>query len=231
MPNPSAFNYTSTTGTLDLPCYKATSCKAGYSATGKGAKYEWHGMNCNRETTWYLHEISESRTGTQAENSSSLECPANKIVTGTYHIGDENKDSALICSTFAAYYAEDGAGGKVSGVTITVENTYWTEWKGEKNSTFSAPTGYVIVGRAHSGDENGNTRYKVGKVYVSNGTTKKAVTLYGSKATLWCKQSKGCSNGVISPMGDYMLTKRKHDGDENGNTWTYHKRAKVDLYN
>ena len=235
-PSPTAFNSKTETGELGLTCYKATSCKDGYSSTGKGAKYSWHGMNCNRETIYYLCRTSYQELTHQPESSSSLECPGNTIVVSRYHHGDENKNSSLRCGTFSAYYSENGnvgtcSGERVYGVTITVEDTYWTDWKGEKNSTFNAPSGYVIVGRAHSGDENGNTRYKVGRVYVSNGTTKKAVTMYGSGTDGPYKESEGyVDHGYIGMNGAYMMTGRKHDGDENGNTWTYHKRAKVDLY-
>ena len=237
-PSPTAFNYKEETGELGLTCYKATSCKDGYSSTGKGDKYKWHGMDCNRETIYYLCRISSQELTHQPENESSFECPGNTIVVSRYHNGDENKNSSLRCGTFAAYYQENGnvgtcRGERVYGVTITVEDAYWTEWRGERNSNFSAPSGYVIVGRAHSGDENGNTRYKVGRVYVSNGTTKKAVTMY-DKST-YGPGRESCKDRDYSCRwkgmdGAYMMTGRRHDGDENGDTWTYHKRAKVDLY-
>ena len=66
-PNSTAFKSTSTTGPVELTCYKATGCKDGYTSTGKGAKYSWHGMNCNRETTYYLCSTSYTETRTQSQ--------------------------------------------------------------------------------------------------------------------------------------------------------------------
>ena len=235
-PNSTAFKSTSTTGAAGLTCYKATGCKDGYTSTGKGEKYSWHGMNCNRETTYYLCRTSYTQTALQKESSSSLECPANTIVVGRYHKGDENKNSQLRCGTFSAYYSENGdvgtcSGERVYGVTITVEDAYWDEWKNERNGYFQAPYGYVIVGRAHSGDENGQTRYKYGKVYVSNGTTKKAVLMYDLVIEGPFKESNGANGyGWAAKNGGYMMVGRQHTGDENGDTRVYYKRAKVDLY-
>ena len=235
-PDSTAFKSTSTTGAAGLTCYKATGCKDGYTSTGKGAKYSWHGMNCNRETTYYLCRTSYTQTALQKESSSSLECPANTIVVGRYHKGDENKNSQLRCGTFSAYYSENGdvgtcSGERVYGVTITVEDAYWDEWKNERNGYFQAPYGYVIVGRAHSGDENGQTRYKYGKVYVSNGTTKKAVLMYDLVIEGPFKESNGANGyGWAAKNGGYMMVGRQHTGDENGDTRVYYKRAKVDLY-
>ena len=235
-PDSTAFKSTSTTGAAGLTCYKATGCKDGYTSTGKGEKYSWHGMNCNRETTYYLCRTSYTQTALQKESSSSLECPANTIVVGRYHKGDENKNSQLRCGTFSAYYSENGdvgtcSGERVYGVTITVEDAYWDEWKNERNGYFQAPYGYVIVGRAHSGDENGQTRYKYGKVYVSNGTTKKAVLMYDLVIEGPFKESNGANGyGWAAKNGGYMMVGRQHTGDENGDTRVYYKRAKVDLY-
>ena len=235
-PDSTAFKSTSTTGAAGLTCYKATGCKDGYTSTGKGEKYSWHGMNCNRETIYYLCRTSYTQTALQKESSSSLECPANTIVVGRYHKGDENKNSQLRCGTFSAYYSENGdvgtcSGERVYGVTITVEDAYWDEWKNERNGYFQAPYGYVIVGRAHSGDENGQTRYKYGKVYVSNGTTKKAVLMYDLVIDGPFKESNGANGyGWAAKNGGYMMVGRQHTGDENGKTRVYYKRAKVDLY-
>ena len=101
----------------------------------------------------------------------------------------------------------------------------------ERNGYFEAPYGYVIVGRAHSGDENGQTRYKYGKVYVSNGTTKKAVLMYDLVIEGPFKESNGANGyGWAAKNGGYMMVGRQHTGDENGDTRVYYKRAKVDLY-
>ena len=250
-PDSTAFKSTSTTGAAGLTCYKATGCKDGYTSTGKGEKYSWHGMNCNRETIYYLCNTSYTETRAHSESGFSATCPANTVVIARYHSGDENKNSQLRCGTFAAYYSENGnnrpcTGEQVRGITITVEDRYWTDWRKESggctildliNKTcdakarFSAPSGYVITGREHNGDENGNTRYQVGRVYVSNGKTKKPVTMYGYVTSEKYKESKGENDyGWSGKNGAYMMTGRYHQGDENGSSDYTSAKAKVDLY-
>ena len=247
-PNSTAFKSTSTTGAARLTCYKATGCKDGYSFTGKGAKYSWHGMNCNRETTYYLCSTSYTETRTQSESSFSATCPANTVVISRYHSGDENGNSQLRCSTFAAYYSENGnnrpcRGEQVRGVTITVEDRHWLDWKKESCKKdkgcdgqnpigyYKAPDGYVFTGREHSGDENGDSRWEVGRVYVSDGKTKKPVTMYGYTNSGSYNEKHGENgNGFSGKNGAYMMTGRYHKGDETKNSWYTSAKAKVDLY-
>ena len=247
-PNSTAFKSTSTTGAARLTCYKATGCKDGYSFTGKGAKYSWHGMNCNRETTYYLCSTSYTGTRTQSESSFSATCPANTVVISRYHSGDENGKSQLRCSTFAAYYSENGnnrpcRGEQVRGVTITVEDRHWLDWKKESCKKdkgcdgqnpigyYKAPDGYVFTGREHSGDENGDSRWEVGRVYVSDGKTKKPVTMYGYTNSGSYNEKHGENgNGFSGKNGAYMMTGRYHKGDETKNSWYTSAKAKVDLY-
>ena len=247
-PDSTAFKSTSTTGAAGLTCYKATGCKDGYTSTGKGAKYSWHGMNCNRETTYYLCSTSYTETRTQSESSFSATCPANTVVISRYHSGDENGNSQLRCSTFAAYYSENGnnrpcRGEQVRGVTITVEDRHWLDWKKESCKKdkgcdgqnpigyYKAPDGYVFTGREHSDDENGNSRWEVGRVYVSDGKTKKPVTMYGYTNSGSYNEKHGENgNGFSGKNGAYMMTGRYHKGDETKNSWYTSAKAKVDLY-
>ena len=236
-PNTTAFKYTSQTGTIGLTCYKATGCNTGYNAAGKGTSYSWHGMQCNKVTTYYLCRSSYTNTTNTKESSFSATCPGNTVVVGRYHKGDENGGSQLRCGTFTAYDTENGdvgtcRGNRINDVTVTVEDTYWSSWQKEKGSTYEAPSGYVIVGREHKGDENGDTRYKVGRIYVIAGTTKKAVTMYGwTSEGPWRESSGENGKGWSGKNGAYMLIGRVHNGDENGNTYHRYQRAKVNLYN
>ena len=236
-PNTTAFKYTSTSGTIGLTCYKATECNTGYNSSGKGTSYSWHGMNCNKVTTFYLCRTKYTETPNTKESRFSATCPSNTVVVARYHSGDENGGSQLRCGTFAAFDTENGdvgtcKGNQVSGISITVEDTYWSSWQKESGSNYDAPSGYVIVGREHSGDENGNTRYKVGKIYVSDGKTKKAATMYDWTSEGPWKESKGENgNGWSAKNGAYMLIGRVHNGDENGSTYHHYQRAKADLYN
>ena len=194
-------------------------------------------MNCNKVTTFYLCRTKYTETPNTKESRFSATCPNNTVVVARYHSGDENGGSQLRCGTFAAFDTENGdvgtcKGNQVSGISITVEDTYWSSWQKESGSNYDAPSGYVIVGREHSGDENGNTRYKVGKIYVSDGKTKKAATMYDWTSEGPWKESKGENgNGWSAKNGAYMLIGRVHNGDENGSTYHHYQRAKADLYN
>ena len=247
-PDSTAFKSTSTTGAAGLTCYKATGCKDGYTSTGKGEKYSWHGMNCNRETIYYLCNTSYTETRAHSEKGFSATCPANTVVISRYHLGDENKNSQLRCGTFAAYYSENGnnrpcRGEQVRGITITVEDRYWMDWKKQSckkgkgcdgqnpKGYYKAPDGYVFTGREHRDDENGDTRWEVGRVYVSNGKTKKPVTMYSPANSEEYGEHKGENDyGWSGKNGAYIMTGYYHTGDEEGSSWYTSAKAKVDLY-
>ena len=48
-PNSTYFEYTTSTGTIDLQCYKATGCADGYSSSGTGAGGIYHGTVCKKD--------------------------------------------------------------------------------------------------------------------------------------------------------------------------------------
>jgi len=194
-------------------------------------------MNCYRDCYgyFYLHRTYYTNKSQKKESSfnndaAATTCGTNQILVGRYHSGDENKNSQLRCGTFHVHPTENTSVGDcysgIYGINVTVEGRYWTDWKTERYNYFSAPYGYVITGREHSGDERGNTRYEVGKIYVSNGKNKTAATLYDSKQTPECKES---SCGWVGVNGPNMMTGRDHGKDENSKTtYKYHK-AKVYL--
>ncbi len=227
-------------------CYKKVTCEDIGYFSAEPANY-----TCNKFTVklgsvdgtcyrncygyFYLHmsyaSTLTSRKESNFKNDANVTtCSGNKILVGRYHSGDENGTSQLKCGTFHVHSSENTSTSScysgLYGFTVTVENTYWTDWKGEKGSSFNAPYGYVIIGREHSGDERGKTRYLVGKVYVSNGKNKSTATLYDATTTASCKESK-C--GWVEKTGPYMMTGRRHDGDENGQTTYTFKKGKAYL--
>ena len=97
---------------------------------------------------------------------------------------------------------------------------------------YEAPDGYVFTGRAHSGDENGDTRWEIGRIYVSDGKTKKPVTMYGYiRNEKEYDENKGENgNGYSGRNGAYIMTGYYHKGDEKKKSWYTSAKAKVDLY-
>lgn len=151
-----------------------------------------------------------TETGQVKESSSSFECPANTVMTGRYHSGDENGKTAY---EYATLKALDAAGNPVGGV-ITVEDQRWEGNIKESNGNYNTPVGRVIVGRRHSGDENGQTAYKT------------AVVKFNGLATTMINYSTSASNkeskwNWFKTDATHVITGRYHSGDENGNTYYY----------
>lgn len=145
------------------------------------------------------------------ENNSNFLCPTNTVMTGRYHSGDEN---GLTQYEYATLKAVDEHGNAVSG-TITVEDVQWSAAISESSgSGFEAPTNRVIVGRQHSGDENGNTKYATAVVKF-NGTAAFVGSITQSSPI---KESDG---RWFKTDSQRVITGRRHSGDENGNTIYY----------
>jgi hypothetical protein len=87
----------------------------------------------------------------------------------------------------------------------------------ESNSTFECPPNMVMIGRKHSGDENGTTTYRSAPLVVDPNTGVSLVVTIGDTSE-WKKAGKQSSLNFQAPAG-YVITGRKHDGDENGETY------------
>ena len=143
------------------------------------------------------------------ESVSSFLCPSNTVMTGRLHCGDENGETIY---EYAELKAVDEKGNLVDGV-ITVEFAGWVDVYGENiGREYDAPLGYVIIGRKHTGDEEGNTSYAIGKVYFNGYPTNvinyKVSALQKESDGVWFKCDK-----------NYFITARHHYGDENGTTY------------
>lgn len=144
------------------------------------------------------------------ESGSSFLCPSNMVLTGRLHSGDENGSTIY---EYASLKAISANGEVIADADITVQNVTWVEY--EKESTgegYDAPYGKVIVGRRHSGDENGRTAYAIGEVFYNGHPT--YISYYHVSAP------KKESDGVWFKTNDYyVITARHHYGDENGTTY------------
>lgn len=144
------------------------------------------------------------------ESQSSFLCPSNMVLTGRLHSGDENGNTVY---EYASLKAISVNGEVIEDADITVQNVTWVEY--EKESTgegYDAPYGKVIVGRRHSGDENGGTAYAIGDVFYNGHPT--YISNYHISAP------KKESDGVWFKVNDdSVITARHHYGDENGTTY------------
>lgn len=148
----------------------------------------------------------------QPENGGFIfEAPENMVMVGRKHTGDELGNTICL---YASLKAVDYAGFTVEG-EICIVNSYWTEPIKENDSVFHAPDGYVILGRQHTGDENGMTRYKIGKITFNGIETSILSTdsfieyqLYPENMAVFFKTEPYC-----------LYTGRCHQGDEKGDTY------------
>lgn len=158
---------------------------------------------------YYVIPATRTVTAGMKEKDSTFLCPANSVLTGRYHTGDENGTTQY---EYASLKAIDSSGNPVAG-TITVEDVKWdTSLKESSGSGYDAPSNRVIVGRKHSGDENGQTQYATALVKLNG----KPTILEDGKSSASIKESSGIWFKTDSRR---VMTGRHHSGDENGQTY------------
>lgn len=126
-------------------------------------------------------------------------CPTDQVLLGRAHSGDENGQTTYYCGIVI-----------INGVLAKTSAPTWSNNMKESNSFFAAAPNHALVGRQHTGDENGNTRYATSSLTV-NGKTVHLVSYR------WSPPQKESSS--YSKAGDLeIMTGRQHSGDENGPT-------------
>lgn len=95
---------------------------------------------------------------TQVKESSGtwVNAPANKILTGRSHYGDENENTSYYVSTVSV------RGLSAAVVDIVTSGPY----KESSGVYFECPDSRVMTGRFHYGDENGDTYYRCGRLTI-----------------------------------------------------------------
>ena len=95
----------------------------------------------------------------------------------------------------------------------TITGGSWSDWVQESSSDaieFSVPTGTVMTGRQHTGDENGDTRYHYSRIEFQG---QAVVPASGS----WSEERAQHEVEYTCPA-DQVMTGRSHEGDEQGPT-------------
>lgn len=158
-------------------------------------------------STCYIIPDKRTVSAKMSESGGEFLCPADTVMTGRSHSGDENKDTMY---EYASLKAVDANGHSVSG-KITVEEVAWEDEVTESDHDFKAPANRVIVGRKHSSDENGKTRYATAVVRFNGMATTTVDSITSSEIT----ESDGT---WFNTDRDRVITGRSHHGDENGDT-------------
>ena len=96
---------------------------------------------------------------------------------------------------------------------VTVVATGWSIPLPESKSSFVCPANQVMIGRTHSGDANGPTRYQCG--VVQNDGHIFEVPGATAQWSDWCVKESKCT--FMCPQGRVM-TGRQHSGNGNGKT-------------
>ncbi|WP_063819328.1 hypothetical protein [Herbidospora cretacea] len=133
------------------------------------------------------------------EFMSEFTCPTNMVLTGREHYGDEGAWTTYHCSF--VFINEEQA-------MVGLEP--WSSSQKESKSSYTAPPGRVLAGRAHQGDENGQTRYRPASLWWRG----QQVTVYTQGWSAGFKESKH----TFHAPANHVMIGRSHSGDENGTT-------------
>ncbi|MFF8618895.1 hypothetical protein [Streptomyces sp. NPDC015350] len=149
----------------------------------------------------YNRTVKES-TGTP------VECPEYQVMLGRSHSGDENGNTTYYCGFIL-----------INDELVKVDGAAWTGSQRESDSLFTAPADQAMVGRVHSGDENGSTQHANAKMTWEGREVK--LTSYR-----WTEGMRESTSYSKAGPGEIMVG-RQHRGDENGTT--SYQYAKVTL--
>ncbi|MET7466615.1 hypothetical protein [Nonomuraea sp. NPDC005501] len=143
--------------------------------------------------------VERGHTETVREWFDPFTCPTNMVLTGRSHHGDENNATTYYCSFIF-----------VNDEQARVFVGDWTPGQKESRSSYSAPADQALVGRWHTGDENGTTKYRPATISWQG----RQVRLTDP---LWTGEYKESSHTWQAEFNKVMVG-RSHTGDENGRT-------------
>ncbi|MEU1735941.1 hypothetical protein [Streptosporangium sp. NPDC020145] len=146
-------------------------------------------------------KVQLSHTSTVKESAGVwFTCPGNEVMTGRSHSGDENGSTTYYCSTITIN--DQPVQNVVKGL--------WSAGLKESRSSYTAPNDQAVIGRWHSGDENGSTKYLAAMFFWQGRQVR-----FSSPA--WSGDLKESRHSWRANAGQVM-TGRYHWGDENGTT-------------
>ena len=161
--------------------------------------------------------------------TSSYEAKNGCVIVGRKHAGDENGYTYYLTGKPKIFDVD--LCNEVDEVGIAVLDKHTTDSFKQSNLNFTCEGNNVIVGRAHTGDENGFTTFvyaelavqkvnPTGKYNYSIGVVEPKKPLLFEESIKIAKESNG--EWALSKLGEYYLpmVAMSHSGDENG-TSTY----------
>ncbi|MFY0255282.1 hypothetical protein ACDQ55_15140 [Chitinophaga sp. 30R24] len=105
-----------------------------------------------------------------------------------------------------------------STILIVVDRQSTSQSFKESNHSFTCPTGTIMIGRHHSGDENGQTLYMYATLKAVDSSGNTVPGTFEVENSGWSSPQKESSSDFAAPRNQ-VITAREHQGDENGQTW------------
>ena len=150
------------------------------------------------------YDTESCQWGPKIKESSGVEyeCPGGTVMAGMKHKGDENGDTEYLCCPLTPQPVKKSV-------------CAWSSVIRESNSNYFCPSWQAMVGREHSGDENGTTKY-----YCCNLDNPAGQMWTDDTTCEWVGPEKQSDSDLECPDGKVM-TGRSHQGDEIGDTQIY----------
>lgn len=163
-------------------------------------------------TTYYLvpNTGSTATSDPIKESNSTFVCPANMVMIGRKHSGDENGSTTY---KSAPLMVDPNTG--LSAAIQIANPSGWIDAGKQSSLDYQAPAGWVITGRKHDGDENGHTFFQISQVLIGNALSRTvdqvtSGSIKESSGTWYDTPALDTMKGVITGMS--------HSGDENGSS-------------
>lgn len=140
----------------------------------------------------------------------------NRVMTGRHHSGDENGQTYYTSAKVTINYSstEPAPEGTIIVPNVRTESANMKE----SGSSFMCPSGTIMTGRAHTGDENGNTQYEYSTLKAINSKGEVIIGSITIEDIEWDTEFNESSGmGYDAPI-NRIVVGRQHLGDENGKT-------------
>lgn len=120
----------------------------------------WSGRVARTGATSTSKWISES-------DGTAFSCPTNQVVSLRFHVNGADGDTQYRCQSLELRRSGDD---RVR--PVTTKNATWSSGVRESDSEYTCPTDTVMVGRQHTGNEHGTTKYQCAAPFVELGATR-----------------------------------------------------------
>ncbi|MCM1194257.1 MAG: hypothetical protein NC548_34280 [Lachnospiraceae bacterium] len=191
-----------------------------------------------KETAILIGPTEAAASEELKESSSKFRCPDDdQVIVGRYHKGDENgKTQYKYGKVQIVKQLPETVKVDINGIRLS--KIFYSEYMKESNSCFLKDNA-VIVGREHSGDENGNTRYLYKRVFVETNerlflpcktASGEYIKTFSAKESTgeWIEYPVTINENGEKKVVYATMYGREHHGDENGTTTTYFALFDID---